>query len=246
VPVERLSEDQADNGDGLYEEVAPGPVDLVLGQPRPLPCDEIHVLTERDGMQEDRHVELLDGRQERIATGIGERHAVTGMHLASICKALGMHVIGVSRSHRAVEGVDRIARRGQLAEVAALVDYLVLVAPASPETDGLVDEAVLAAMQPTAFLINLGRGSLVDEAALVAALREGVIAGAGLDAFATEPLPDDSPLWQMDNVVVTPHLAGAHDRYHEQALALVLANMRAFAAGAIGEMRNVVALPVVG
>ena len=87
-------------------------------------------------------------------------------------------------------------------------DHVVLVTPLTEQTRGLVGREVLAAMRPTAHLVNVGRGAVVDEAALVQALREGGIAAASLDVFATEPLPDDSPLWSMPQVVVTPHMSG--------------------------------------
>lgn len=120
------------------------------------------------------------------------------------------------------------------------LDYLVIAIPYGPETEGLVGAEVIAAMKPTAILVNLARGRVVDEDALVDALREGRIGGAGLDVFATEPLPPDSPLWVLDNVLVTPHLAGWSDRYVEQALTVVEPNLRDYLAGERGRLRNVV------
>jgi phosphoglycerate dehydrogenase-like enzyme len=163
-----------------------------------------------------------------------------GTHLAGVCKALGMRVYGFSRTIRPVPGVDRMLSRDDLAAAARELDFLVLVVPAEPDTSPLVDAALLAAMKPTAYLVNLGRGPAVDEDALAEALRAGTIAGAGLDVFAVEPLPADSPLWGLENVIITPHAGGYHDRYAEQTLAFLQPNLRAFLDGRRDEMINVV------
>jgi phosphoglycerate dehydrogenase-like enzyme len=86
-------------------------------------------------------------------------------------------------------------------------------------------------MKPTSFLVNVGRGKLIDEAALIRALQQGWIAGAGLDVFETEPLPPDSPLWSMPNVIITPHYAGASPRYYERAMPIFLDNLRRYRDG---------------
>jgi D-2-hydroxyacid dehydrogenase (NADP+) len=163
-----------------------------------------------------------------------------GTHLAGVCKALGMRVYGFSRTIRPVPGVDRMLPREELPGAALELDFLVLVVPAAPDTSHLVDAALLAAMKPTAYLINLGRGPAVDEDALAEALQAGTIAGAGLDVFAAEPLPPDSPLWRLENVIITPHVGGYHDLYAEQTLAFLQPNLRAFVDGRRDEMINVV------
>jgi phosphoglycerate dehydrogenase-like enzyme len=104
----------------------------------------------------------------------------------------------------------------------------------------MIDAGVLAAMKPTACLINIARGPIVDEAALIAALQNGTIAGAGLDVFTNEPLATDSPLWAMDNVIVTPRIGGMSDRYAEQLFPLVAHNLRAWMNGRPDSMRNIV------
>jgi phosphoglycerate dehydrogenase-like enzyme len=164
-----------------------------------------------------------------------------GETLARLCKALDMTVHGFSRTTRPVAGIDRIFPRDELAARAGELDFLVLVVPYSDETDGLVGKEVLRAMRPTAVLVNLSRGAVVDETALVAALRAGEIAGAGLDVFAHEPLPPESPLWTMPNVFVTPHLGGQSDRYHEQLLPLLEDNLRRQLRGE--PLLNVIHLP---
>jgi phosphoglycerate dehydrogenase-like enzyme len=104
----------------------------------------------------------------------------------------------------------------------------VLCAPETPETRGLFDASVLRMMRPNAYLINIARGSIVSLDALVEALRAGGVAGAGLDVFETEPLPADHPLWDMENVVITPHVAGAGPHSVERLHAILLENLRRF------------------
>lgn len=178
---------------------------------------------------------LLDGRVAGIV-GLG----ASGKHLARICKSLGMTVFGVTRTSQEVDSVDRRFARSQVKEAAAQVDFLVLTARADETTDKLIDASVLDAMKPTSYLINIARGTLVDEEALLDALRARRIAGAGLDVFSHEPLPADSPLWRLDNVFVTPHVAGLSDRYREQTLAILEPNLRAFTRGRLQDLRNLV------
>jgi len=117
-------------------------------------------------------------------------------------------------------------------------DFVVLTVPLTHETQGMIGERELRAMKPTAYLVNIGRGGTVQERALIRALQEGWIAGAGLDVFETEPLPEDSPLWDMDNVIITAHYAGATPHYNERAMAIFLDNLRRYRAGE--PLRNVV------
>jgi phosphoglycerate dehydrogenase-like enzyme len=160
--------------------------------------------------------------------------------LALRCQAFGIKVIGIS-SRTSAAGFDELKPRGQLKEVAARADFLVLLVPYAPDTHHLIDAAVLAAMRRSAFLINIARGKVVDEAALIDALRNRTIAGAGLDVFATEPLPASSPLWALDNAIVTPHIGGLSDIYAEQAVPTVLHNLRAYLDGDLPAMQNRVA-----
>ncbi len=147
--------------------------------------------------------ERLGGRT-MVVVGLGD----IGRRIARAAAGLGLRVVGVSRSGRPVPGVTRVYRPRALARAVAEGDFVVLVVPLTAETRGLVDERVLGAMKPTAWLLNVARGAVVDEDALVRALAERRIAGAVLDVFATEPLPPAHPLWALDNVVVTPHIAG--------------------------------------
>src|SRR5438477_9488522 len=155
-----------------------------------------------------------------------------------MCKAFGMRVLGISGSPRVVPGFDEIFHRSDLARVAAQVDYLVLLSPLSEETRGLVNAQVFAAMKPGAFLVNLARGGVVDEVALLEALKNNQIGGAALDVFAKEPLPQDSPFWDLPNVLVTPHAGGFFDGYPRHALPVIEENLRRFMAGDTANMLN--------
>jgi phosphoglycerate dehydrogenase-like enzyme len=119
-----------------------------------------------------------------------------------------MHVIGVSRSGGRVPAVERVYRPGYLPRALAAADFVVVVVPLTPKTRGLIDDRAFAAMRPDAWLLNIGRGAVLDEAALLRALQSQRIAGAILDVFPAEPLRADHPLWRLDNVVITPHVAG--------------------------------------
>ena len=179
---------------------------------------------------------LLDGRTV-VIVGVG----AIAEALAARCRPFGLRIIGVS-GRTGAPGFDEIMPRARLAEGAASADFLVLVVPYSPATHHLVDAAVLRSMKPTAFLINVARGSVIDEAALIDALQRHRIAGAGLDVFETEPLPAASPLWAMDNVIITPHIGGMSDTYAEQVLPVLAGNLRAFIANRLAELRNQVQL----
>ena len=151
-----------------------------------------------------------------------------------------MTVIGISSAPRAVPGFDRMVHRDRLIDAVRDLDYLLLLTPYSAETHHIVGAEVFAAMKPQSVLINHARGGVVDEDALLAALREGKIAGAALDVFATEPLPPGHPFWSMENVVVTCHQAATHDASVQTNLPVIVENIRRFIAGDIAGMRNVV------
>ncbi len=153
--------------------------------------------------REDVIPERLAGKT-MVVVGLGD----IGRTIAAGARALGMRVIGVSRSGRRVREADRVHRLPALARALGQGDFVVLVLPLTDRTRGLIGAAALAAMRPAAWLFNIGRGAVVDEAALVGALRARRIAGAVLDVFAHEPLPADHPLWSLENAVVTPHISG--------------------------------------
>lgn len=193
-------------------------------------------LRQQAGRQWDRvPVKLLKDRTVGIF-GIG----TIARELAPKCKALGMKVLGVSSAAREVPGFDEMVGRDELGEVAKEFDYFVLLTPFTPETKNIVDAKIFAAMKPTSFFINLARGGVVDEDALLDALRTKRIAGAALDVFSREPLPADSPFWEMENVIVTQHQGGFFDGYPRFALPVVEENMRKYLAGDLKGMINVV------
>jgi phosphoglycerate dehydrogenase-like enzyme len=165
---------------------------------------------------------------------------VIGEEIARKCKAFGMEVFGIDIIKRKLDCVDVFYGPEDLVKVAKELDYLVIVAPNTPETEKIVDSKVLSAMKPTAFLLNLGRGELVDEEALIGFLKSGKIAGAGLDTYWQEPLPKGHPFWGMKNVIVSPHVAGMSDIYVEQALTIVEENLRRFIRGEKGNLLNLV------
>ncbi len=165
--------------------------------------------------------------------GIG----VIGEEIARKCKAFGMMVFGVDIVRRELDSVDSFFGPKDLPQLAREIDYLILVAPSTPQTEKIVNAKVLDRMKSTAFLINLARGELVDEEALIEALETGAIAGAALDALSMEPLPKQHRLWSTKNVIVTPHVAGLSDIYREQVMPIIEENMRRFLQG---ERRNLI------
>jgi len=165
---------------------------------------------------------------------------VIAQELAPKCQALGMRVVGISAAKRPVPGFDAMYGRDELERAVKEIDFLVLLTPYTQETQNIVNARIFAAMKPGAYLVNLARGGVVDEDALVDALKAKKLAGAALDVFATEPLPENSPLWDMENVIVTQHQGGFFDSYPRFAIPVVEENMRKWLAGDVKGMINVV------
>ena len=141
---------------------------------------------------------------ELCIVGLGD----IGRTIARAARGVGMRVSGVSQSGRKAPGVDRVYRARDLGKPLASADFVVLTVPLTPATRGLIGARELASMKPSAWLVNIGRGPLVDGDALLEALSEKRIGGAILDVFDEEPLPADHPLWKLENVVITPHISG--------------------------------------
>jgi phosphoglycerate dehydrogenase-like enzyme len=181
---------------------------------------------------------LLAGKTVGIL-GVG----LIAEYLAPICKTFHMTVIGFSGSPRETKGFDRVVHRDELVKVAAELDFLVALTPLSPETRGIVGAKVFAAMKPTTYVVNVARGGVVDEPALIAALEAGKIAGAGLDVFSQEPLPPESPLWKTKNVTIFSHLGGYSQGYEDRAMPTIAGNMAKFLAGDLKSMINIVRKP---
>ena len=162
-----------------------------------------------------------------------------GTHTARLASALGMRVWGIRRhSDRPVDGVEALYGPDKLHECLPGADFVVLTVPLTVETVGMIGEAELCLMKPSAYLVNIGRGATVREEALVRALQGGWIAGAGLDVVETEPLPESSPLWGMENVIITAHYAGFTPAYTERGMAIFLDNLKRYQSGQ--PLRNVV------
>lgn len=162
-----------------------------------------------------------------------------GSEIARRALAFGMRVLAVDPVQtRPPEGVAAIWRLERLPDLLAASDFVVIAAPHTPETEKLFRRSQLRQMKRTAYLINIGRGVIVDLADLTAALQAGEIAGAGLDVFETEPLPPEHPLWRLENVIITPHVAGYSPHIAERHLAVLLDNVGRFMRGE--PLRNVV------
>jgi phosphoglycerate dehydrogenase-like enzyme len=150
-----------------------------------------------------------------------------GGRLARLAKAFEMRVIGVKRDPSVGSGAaDAVHGHDRLPELLGQADVVALTCPLTPETEHLIDAAALAAMRPTAHLVNVARGRVVHEAALIEALQRRRIAGAGLDVTAEEPLPATSPLWTMPQVLITPHSAGETQRYEDAVIDILLDNLQ--------------------
>jgi phosphoglycerate dehydrogenase-like enzyme len=167
-----------------------------------------------------------------------------GGYVAKLAKADGMRVLAIRRSARkrgmGIPDVDELLPPSELGQLLSEADYVVIAVPLTSESEGLIGERELRAMKPTARIINIARGPVIDELALVLALKEGWIAGAALDVFQQEPLPPDSELWGLDNVILTPHISGGTPIYMERAVELLCDNLRRYVAAE--PLRNVVDL----
>ncbi len=180
----------------------------------------------------------LDGKTLAIV-GTGS----IGSRVASVGRAFGMRITALARagsSRTAGElEVDRLFPFDRLHEMLAEADALVLAVPHTPETDGLIDRAAFAAVKRGAVFVNVARGQVVDEAALIDALRTGRVAFAGLDVFAVEPLPADSPLWDLPNVIISPHSASTVASENRKITDIFCSNLRCYIEGRQDDMRNV-------
>ena len=163
------------------------------------------------------------GGKTLLIVGLGR----IGSRLARLAKAFDMRVLAIKRdvSSAIAAEVDAVYRRDQLHEALAMADVVALTCPLTPDTENLIDAAALATMKPSAHLINVARGRVVDEAALIAALQQRRIAAAGLDVTREEPLPAASRLWAMPQVLLTPHSAGETQRYEDGVIDLLLDNL---------------------
>lgn len=172
---------------------------------------------------------LLAGRTLGIV-GLGH----IGRETARLAKAFNMEVIATRRSARQggkARNVDALLPQSGLKKLLSLSDYVVLSTPLTPETRNLIGADELAAMKPSAFLVNISRGGVIDETALVTALKNKMIAGAALDVTVHEPLPPENPLWDFDNVIISPHVSGGMDDYMLRATEIFCENLERYRSG---------------
>jgi D-2-hydroxyacid dehydrogenase (NADP+) len=163
-----------------------------------------------------------------LLVGVG----AIGKYTAQLASALGMRVWGVRRNPSQDENcIERMVGPHNWMDLLPEADFVVLTVPLTGETRQMINAESLGRMKPSAYLINIGRGGTVDEPALVEALRSGQIAGAGLDVFASEPLPPNSPLWDMENVIITAHYSGITDVYDQRAMQIFLDNLQRYSSG---------------
>jgi phosphoglycerate dehydrogenase-like enzyme len=216
----RLASAQGVNANAVAEHA----MALMLAMQRRLPeaRDNQHKRVWR-GMISD-----LSQREDELA---GKTLLIVGLggiggRLARLAKAFGMRVIGIKRDlARGIESADAVHGLGELTAKLAEADYVALTCPLTKDTEKLIDTAALHRMKRTACLINVARGRCVDEPALVRALQDGVIAAAAIDVTVEEPLPAASPLWDLPNVLITPHTAGETRRYEENVLDILEDNL---------------------
>ena len=184
----------------------------------------------------DKREEELGGKT-LVIVGMGR----IGSLLAGLARAFGMHVIAVKRDvSRGVEAADEAIAQDRLHEALGRADFVALTCPLTPETEGLIDLAALKAMKPTAYLVNVARGKVINEPDLIAALTGGLIAGAAIDTAVEEPLPAESPLWTTPRLFITPHSAGETQRYEDNVIDLMLENLERLWRGE-SELKNGIA-----
>lgn len=197
-------------------------------------------------MTPKNHIEQFPGRELRGATVLIVGYGSIGREIGRQCHALGLRVLAIKRdpTRKADPGFGlpgtgdpsgeipaEIGAPGDLERMLPEAEYVVLASASTAENRHLIAGPQLRLMRPDSFLINIARGDLIDEPALVRALRERWIGGAGLDVFAKEPLPAESPLWQLDNVILSPHVSGITPRYDEHMTGLFAENLRRYVAG---------------
>jgi len=200
---------------------------LMLGLTR-----KIHSYVRNQQEKKWHHSNMKLEIHEKTIGIVGVGHI--GKETAKIAKAFGMTVLGVRHSGRDEEFVDEMYTTDQLSEVLHRCDYVVLTLPLTEETRHLFGANEFRRMKSSAFFINIGRGEIVVEEELIEALQSGEIAGAGLDVFTKEPLPEDSPLWDFENVIVTPHTSGSTEHYAKRVIEdIFIPNLKSYAQGGV-------------
>jgi D-2-hydroxyacid dehydrogenase (NADP+) len=154
-----------------------------------------------------------------------------GQEVARLGQAFGMRTVGVNTSGKAPLHFQRAYPTGQIKKALSMADFAVVVVPFTAQTQNLIGSEELAVLKPTAYLVNLARGTVIDEQALIKALKRQKLAGAGLDVFSQEPLPPESPLWDLPNVIITPHIGGWSANYYDRCFELFVDNLERYRTG---------------
>ncbi|QSJ14703.1 D-2-hydroxyacid dehydrogenase [Nostoc sp. UHCC 0702] len=220
------------NGAGVHGiPIAEFVIAYILSHAKHLP--ELHSLqAERHWKRHFPIQELTDATLLIIGAG------GIGQEIAARAKAFNMRIFGSRRHPQELPNFDKVVGADEWRSLLGEVDYVVIATPLTSETKGLIDETVLRSLPPHAYLINIARGAVVDEPALIKALTEGWIAGAALDTVIGEPLSSDSPLWSVPNLFITPHCSGHSPKVKQRSIELFLDNFQRYQAGQ--PLRNVV------
>jgi D-2-hydroxyacid dehydrogenase (NADP+) len=215
------------NNSGVHaSNIAEHLLGMMLAHARALP-ELMRNQVNREWKHSERGVFEL-GYQTLAIAGLGD----IGHALAIRAKGLGMRVLGSRRRVAGpMEGVDRVYGPDEWRDMLPEADHVAITLPLTPRTQGLFGEAEFKMMKSTAYIYNIGRGEIIDQDALIEALRSGQIGGAGLDVTTPEPLPSDSPLWDLPNVLITPHMSGATPHYWDRGIEILVENVRRFRAG---------------
>lgn len=190
-----------------------------------------HIHTGRDKQRQHHWRGMISDLSQREDELGGKTILIIGLggigsRVAKLAKAFDMRVLATKRNLAVVEGpVDELHPPDHLPDLLPQADFVVLTCPLTPDTENIMDDQAFASMKQTAYLINVARGRCVDEPALLAALQNGTIAGAGIDHFWDEPLPPDSPFWDFENVLITPHTGGETRLYEENVIDILLENI---------------------
>lgn len=194
----------------------------------------LHFTLDVRGLQHDKAAKIWKGRtvvpllgKTLLIVGLGH----TGRAIAARAKAFGMCVLGTRADPRAMENVDEVRPAKDLIDVLPRADFIAIATPLTPATRGLIGEAEIATMKPGVFIADVSRGGVVDQSALLAALETGHVAAAALDVFETEPLPADSPLWDIENVIISPHCASVYAGWEKASFDLFLHNLARWTVG---------------
>ncbi|MEO1493381.1 MAG: D-2-hydroxyacid dehydrogenase [Pseudomonadota bacterium] len=194
----------------------------------------LHFTLDVPGLLADKAAHRWQTRTVRPLSGgtllvIGLGH--TGQAIATRAKAFGMHVIGTRARPVAMDGVAEVHAADALPGLLPRADFIAVATPLTPQTHGLLGPAEFRAIKPGAVIADVSRGGVVDQSALIAALTDGTVAGAALDVFETEPLPQDNPLWQMDTVLISPHCSSVYEGWEQASFELFLANLQRWMTG---------------